>query len=215
MKKIIYLTSCLLICCNLYSQEFKIIPDWGEPGKCYKKYLVTKKESELIPTKIKLCQYIGDEDIESFDKTVVYEASLQILPPRKDWEKVKGRCPNQKVWLWKDVAAMEKTFVIVADTNKVKDFNIIEVETYEVEEAETAIEWGETFCHNKVNELFLNKLKQKLIEKGYTISISADRCELMQVINQYQKDNNLWKDYSTYGQEFSISMQTLDTLGLK
>lgn len=204
MKKLNFIIIGLMIFSNLYAQ----VPEFmdNQDGKCYKSYSF---EKPIITNKVKLFQYIGLEDIEELEPETVIEASLEIMPAHDKWVK------REDAWCLIKVPPIKQNFTIVTDTTKIKDFKIIEIETFELINVISTKKKLETLCQNKINPSLLREIKEKLLTKGYTFSSKSDNFELMQVLNKYQEDNILPLDYITYGETFSISIQTLEALGIK
>ena len=159
-------------------------------GKCYAKVTFPTtytQEDELV------FEYIGDNP----NQLGLQNKEVVIKPAIKEWRKKKqDNCmaPNPDdclVWCLVDIPAKTEQYIIVKDTNQIKDF-LVKTITYEYVDQMSHTDWAEVICQNKLTKSVIRNLKEALFNNGYQVS-ENDKIDKMtqSAITQFQKDNNL------------------------
>lgn len=211
MKRlIITLTACLSV--FYVNAQFQQLFPGQDPDKCYSKYNIVAKPASQVSNTVELFQYIGDEDWELLQGRGVEEISIDIFPARKELVKVGGECSPENVWNQQEIAAEKRSFIVVKDTNLVRDFTKIKVKTYEIEATTSKMEWRECLCKDYISIRFKDKLKDALIYEGYPLNEVVKDCELMEALSAYQRANRLPQDHYEQSRGMSINMETIKAL---
>lgn len=210
MKKTILLFALFYISYNLFAQIKNV--DKG-PDKCYQKYEIVEKSTKYIPTELELYIYTGYLDFDELQPNLIEEISLEIIPKHESWVKKIVPEQNDLVWCKKDVSAIQRNYLIVKDTNAIKDYKLVKVKTFEIEDATYAEAWKEVLCEKKITIELKEKLLETLAQKSiYVADIST--AELMKGIKIFQIENHLPVDEYANNKNVVINLDTLAALGL-
>lgn len=181
----------------------------NEPGKCYAKCLVHDKYATYEEV---LLVYSG----EDMNREGVELEKIIFKPATTKW--VKKKSPNCRsadpndclVWCLVDEPEVSKEYLIVRDTNLVKDFKREIVNYRELEQAGGFTEWKEVVCEADLNESLYQNIQLALIANGYlqdTIPDGKIGKTTKEALVKYQKSNEL-----PVG---SLDLETLDHLGVE
>ena len=165
----------------------------SEPGKCYAKCLA---QDEYGTFEEDIFVYTGsDEDQER----VTFE-TIVIEPARTKWEKKKAENCLQKdendclVWCLVEIPETSKDFLIVKDTNFIKDFKIETISYAELVKSGGYAEWKEVVCESDISPDLYRRIQEALIKEGFLTGIEADgriNQKTKEALVKYQKKNNL------------------------
>lgn len=187
--------------------------DDKEPNKCYRKYEVAEKSTKYIPFDVELCIYTGGGDLDKLNPNFVEEMSLEIIPQHKSWVKKIASDPNKLVWCEKENSAIQRNYIIVKDTTAIKEYKLVKLKTFEIENATYTEIWKEILCEKRITIDFKEKLLGTLAQKGIVVEdISTE--ELMKGVKIFQIENHLPIDEYNDNKDIIINLDTLEALGL-
>ncbi|MEM9547479.1 MAG: peptidoglycan-binding domain-containing protein [Bacteroidota bacterium] len=181
----------------------------SEPGKCFAKCLMPDKYETY------------EEDIivftgaDSETKGVILE-EIVLSPATTTWEKkiADRNCMSNNpddclVWCLIEVPEVTKEYLIVTDTNLIKEFRIEKITYQELVKAGGFTEWREVICAADIDKRLYIRIQETLIKKGFGDNIVPNGVvsrPTKEALVNYQKLNGL-----PVG---ALDMETLTSLGI-
>lgn len=158
-----------------------------EPGKCYGKCTVARKEE--ITSEINIHVFTGKDagNIDTEIKEVI------VKPAHEKWVKksVDGDT-DEMVWCLVNVPTEVKKILVVKDITQTNEYETQTFKIKEIADANEYLDWKEIICEDDITTSLINQVQEKLKGLGYDIVVNGTFDEATkQILYEYQGGNDL------------------------